>query len=408
MQLNKYSVIKSLAIPLLLSLVVSTPSFAQNSSPSCVDTDGDGWGWTGTETCRVLPITCIDSDGDGWGWDGASTCRFTEIPTPQRPFSTQFCTDTDGDGWGWDGTDTCMIDQTVAGTCIDTDGDGWGWNGESSCFIDTQSGCIDTDGDGWGWNGYQTCRVSVDTTDQEPTNSCLINGASVNTDLSQPRCDALLDLYTSTDGNNWDNNDQWTTASDPCTWFGITCNNDEVIYVDLRNNGLTGSLPASINQLQGLSVLVLDENNLSGPLPDVSATSITFMDLGFNQLTGSIPASLGNLQLELLNLRHNQLTGPIPATFGSLSLVNILLLNDNQLSGSIPAELNNLLGDSRRLDLLGLQNNLLSGSLDGISNLQNHRPGIATLEGNLCFTATDPEFTSWLNEFVRDWDDGCF
>ena len=45
------------------------------------------------------------------------------------------CIDTDGDGWGWDGTNSCQIENTepVATSCMDTDGDGWGWNGVATC-----------------------------------------------------------------------------------------------------------------------------------------------------------------------------------------------------------------------------------------------------------------------------------
>ena len=49
----------------------------QSDQPECIDTDGDGWGWDGTDSCLIEiaeDIECIDSDGDGWGWDGTMTC----------------------------------------------------------------------------------------------------------------------------------------------------------------------------------------------------------------------------------------------------------------------------------------------------------------------------------------------
>lgn len=73
----------------------------------CIDSDGDGWGWDGTDSCRVevQPVIagCIDSDGDGWGWDGSNSCRVTA-----QPVGTE-CIDTDGDGWGWDGVVSCRM-----------------------------------------------------------------------------------------------------------------------------------------------------------------------------------------------------------------------------------------------------------------------------------------------------------
>ncbi len=92
----------------------------------CIDTDGDGWGWDGRQSCQIVTGECIDSDGDGWGWNGIATCA----PTSRE------CVDTDGDGWGWNGFQTCqpLVETTLQDDsvydvlpCIDTDGDGWGW-----------------------------------------------------------------------------------------------------------------------------------------------------------------------------------------------------------------------------------------------------------------------------------------
>ncbi len=46
----------------------------------CIDTppSGDGWGWDGTQSCRLdAEFACFDSPpvGDGWGWNGVTSCR---------------------------------------------------------------------------------------------------------------------------------------------------------------------------------------------------------------------------------------------------------------------------------------------------------------------------------------------
>ncbi len=244
----------------------------------CVDSDGDGWGWDGSQSCDmradsqqveneegvVVPqqaddsgqqkqggsSDCVDSDGDGWGWDGSATCdpgstkadnerapaekssRQAENQQPARendePVQEKLapaqqevavvipagadpgseCVDSDGDGWGWDGSQSCEAE------CVDDDGDGWGWDGDNTCIpnqartsfnpstnrfsslnfkrsIQSRSnvgqvdnmvaaafvpndnaqlantdiprtsaalpGCEDPDGDGWGWDGSQSC-----------------------------------------------------------------------------------------------------------------------------------------------------------------------------------------------------------------------------------------------------------
>jgi len=107
-------------------------------------------------------LICIDTDGDGWGWNGVESCIIEEVgPGLGNPSSggvATDCIDTDGDGWGWNGFESCIPSSTPS-QCIDTDGDGWGWDGSQSCLIGTiQAGaCIDSDGDGYGWNGVATC-----------------------------------------------------------------------------------------------------------------------------------------------------------------------------------------------------------------------------------------------------------
>ena len=105
------------------------PAFDGSRAP-CVDSDGDGFGWDGTQTCRPTSNTntatpavqatpapaCVDSDGDGFGWDGFQTC----VPGASNIVSNAVqagaavvagpaCVDSDGDGWGWDGTQSCRI-----------------------------------------------------------------------------------------------------------------------------------------------------------------------------------------------------------------------------------------------------------------------------------------------------------
>ncbi len=103
-------------------------------------------------------------------------------------------------------------------------------------------------------------------------------------------CLALVDLYNTTDGDNWTIKDGWLDNFDPCTWSGVICNIDKnVTSLRLSKRGLTGQIPGSIANLTQMDELLLDGNRLSGDLPLSLANlkNLTKVDLGYNMLTPS-------------------------------------------------------------------------------------------------------------------------
>ena len=51
---------------------------------------------------------------------------------------------------------------------------------------------------------------------------------------------ALVDLYDSTNGNEWTNNTNWKNGTID-TWYGVTFEDDRVTQLNLLNNNLTGT-----------------------------------------------------------------------------------------------------------------------------------------------------------------------
>lgn len=93
---------------------------------------------------------------------------------------------------------------------------------------------------------------------------------------------------------SWD-----ATLVNPCTWFHVTCNNENsVTRVDLGNANLSGQLVPQLGQLQKLQYLELYSNNISGRIPNElgNLTELVSLDLYLNNLNGPIPPSLGRLQ----------------------------------------------------------------------------------------------------------------
>lgn len=109
---------------------------------------------------------------------------------------------------------------------------------------------------------------------------------------------------------------------DPClpvgySWTGITCsqgNRIRVTILNLTSSGLVGSLSPSIANLTALTHIWLGDNNLSGPIPDLSSLKLlSSVHLEGNNLSGTIPKSLANLQyLSELFLQNNELSGKVP------------------------------------------------------------------------------------------------
>jgi len=181
---------------------------------------------------------------------------------------------------------------------------------------------------------------------------------------------ALVDLYDSTDGDNWTNHTNWKTDS-VSTWYGVTVDTGRVISLSLNINNLSGTIPSSIGNLSSLRTLNFSINQITGSIPPEigNLSNLECLFLASNQITGSIPPEIGNLSnLEHLYLTDNQITGSIPPEIGNLDSLERLLLNINQLTGSIPPEI----GDLSNLEHLFLSINQIKGSVPTeIVNLSN-------------------------------------
>lgn len=112
----------------------------------------------------------------------------------------------------------------------------------------------------------------------------------------------------------------------PCpSWSHVTCRDEHVIYLSLASNGFSGTLSPSITKLKYLVSLDLEDNNLSGELPDYLGSMPQLQNLKFarNGFNGSIPSSWEQLSnLKHLDLSSNDLTGRIPAALFSVPVFN--------------------------------------------------------------------------------------
>ncbi len=127
-----------------------------------------------------------------------------------------------------------------------------------------------------------------------------------NTPLTQVA--ALGDLYSATNGSGWTTHTNWFENNNPCSWYGISCYMGLIQQINLPNNHLQGTLPASLSALTNLNTLNLQDNGLTGTVPEGLPTSLTILQLQNNALAGALTVSLKNLiSMMVLNLSYNGL-----------------------------------------------------------------------------------------------------
>ncbi len=176
--------------------------------------------------------------------------------------------------------------------------------------------------------------------------------------------EVLEAFYHATGGPDWSLSTNWLSDAPLSEWYGVYTNEEgRVEALVLQSNNLNGPIPPEVGRLTRLENLRVLQNQLSGPIPPELAqlTGLKRLNLFSNQLSGPIPPELGQLtDLELLHLDDNRLTGPIPPELGQLTALSTMLgLSQNQLTGPIPPELGRL----TNLERLQLSVNQLSGPI---------------------------------------------
>ena len=182
-----------------------------------------------------------------------------------------------------------------------------------------------------------------------------VNGSCLP--LPDYQLQALYDLYTSTNGDNWVYgivvpgipwNFTTTPYPDPCGdhWAGLSCNICEIQGINLVEMNLDGTLPQSIGQFgsQLRALTIIGNPLLHGTIPSTigNLTHLEALSLAYSQLSGSFPVEILNgmvTNLTVILLGNNALTGPIPSLgWSQLTQLKFLNIENNSFSGSIPIE----------------------------------------------------------------------
>ncbi|KAK1376060.1 putative BRASSINOSTEROID INSENSITIVE 1-associated receptor kinase 1 [Heracleum sosnowskyi] len=145
--------------------------------------------------------------------------------------------------------------------------------------------------------------------------------------------DFLVDPHGVLD--NWDGD-----AVDPCSWTMVTCSSESlVIGLGTPSQKLSGILSPSIGNLTNLQIILLQNNNITGPIPVELGRlrKLHTLDLSDNHFTGGIPFTLSHLKsLQYLRLNNNTLSGEIPGSLANMTQLTFVDLSFNNLSAPVP------------------------------------------------------------------------
>jgi len=138
---------------------------------------------------------------------------------------------------------------------------------------------------------------------------------------------AMATFFFSTNGNNWDQSDNWLGDMNECSWFskrqGDVCDGDgNVRKIDLDSNNLAGTLPAELSLFSnslGMSIRT-DNRDFRSFLTSTPRISPDRLFLNSNKITGTIPPNFGRLtKLGRFQVTSNDMVGPIPTEIGLMS-----------------------------------------------------------------------------------------
>ncbi|KAL3941795.1 MAG: hypothetical protein SGBAC_003911 [Bacillariaceae sp.] len=180
---------------------------------------------------------------------------------------------------------------------------------------------------------------------------------------------AMAVLYHLTGGDEWTENRNWVSPTSVCGWFGIMCQNSQVIDVTMAFNNMVGILPTEIGLLTHLTKLAPYDNEISGSIPtevglltdlrtfEFDRTNLTGTiptEIGkltklneffafATSITGSIPSEIGNTDMVTFEVYNTEIQGNIPEQLWSLSFLRVLKIYDTPLDGSISTRIGQLI-----------------------------------------------------------------
>jgi len=153
------------------------------------------------------------------------------------------------------------------------------------------------------------------------------------TEIPVEECQALIEFYNRTGGEQWNNNTGWHKTNTPCSWYGITCSGGHITGLDLHNNQLSGYIPRELENLTHLQSLLLNNNELCGEIPLINLNHLSVLNLDSNHLITTVSELI--IWLDGINPGWNttqtfsQLNDDLIIDFGDTEGIWLMMNNQN-------------------------------------------------------------------------------
>jgi hypothetical protein len=167
-----------------------------------------------------------------------------------------------------------------------------------------------------------------------------------------------------------------------CHWQGIKCAQQKVVRLVLEGLDLAGGVfaPDTLTHLDQLRVLSLQNNSLTGPIPDLAGlVNLKTLFLDHNSFTGSFPPSILSLhRLRTIDMSYNNFTGHLPAWLATVDRLYYLRLEWNRFNGTVPPL------NQSSLQSFNVSGNNLAGPIPVTPTLIRFGPSSFSWNPNLC------------------------
>jgi len=172
------------------------------------------------------------------------------------------------------------------------------------------------------------------------------------TEIPNNECQALLELYTTTQGEHRTHTDNWWDMTNISRRYGVNVDNGHVTKIMLWKNNLVGDISTKIGNLTYLERLDVYNNHITSlPTEIQELAHLKYLYIYNNELTSLPPEIVRLINLEWLYINGNKLT-QLPLELGHFTKLLWFDVSNNKLT-SLPAELEYL----NNLEYLNIKNN---------------------------------------------------